>query len=246
MLDDGVAQCRAAIEQVDDVFDFPAALPDQDQDRGPVPEIAAQLAPQVEQQQVIFARLDRADIDEIRPADRRDAGLRGGRQIGAERRRQDRRRPAGAIEMRLQRRAGYRRVHDQRVGERGRGLDPAEVVRRLARLRVFGELDRDQIMDQADEARPAALLQARDQPSLFEMVVRDQQIDGAAGAVAQYAEQAAARFRRAARGGHGARSGAPAARCWRVVERSAPDRADFADKVFGDPARQRAPACRPE
>ena len=39
VLDDSVAQRRAAVEHVDDVFDFPAALPDQHQDRRPSPEI---------------------------------------------------------------------------------------------------------------------------------------------------------------------------------------------------------------
>ena len=139
---------------------------------------------------MIFAGLDRADTDEIRPVDRRNARLRGGRQIGAEPRRQDRRRSTGPIEMGLQCRAGHRRVHDERVCKRGRGLDPTEVVRRLARLRVFGELDRDQIMDQADKARPAALGQPRDQFAVFEMVVRDQQIDRGAKAVAQHVEKA--------------------------------------------------------
>ncbi len=193
---------------------------------------------------MIFARLDRADIDEIGPADRRDAVSRGNRQIGAERRHQYRRGPPGAIEMRPQRRAGYRGVHDERVGERGRGLDPAEMVRRLARLRVFGKFDRDQVVDQADEARPAARFQARDQSAPFEMVVRDQQIDGFAGAVAQHAEQPPLASDQQREAG-AARNPAHPPLLLAQVERSAPGGADLADEILGRSNAAAAPACRP-
>ena len=101
------------------------------------------------------------------------------------------------------------------------------MVRRLARLRVFGKLDRDQVVDQADEARPAARFQARDQSALFEMVVRDQQIDGAAGlsrsmpnsrrslpaSSARRARRAIRRTRRScSRGSSGPRQAAPISR----------------------------------
>ena len=51
----------------------------------------------------------------------------------------------------------------------------------LAGQRVFGEFYRDQIMDKADEPRPHLPLQTGDGAALFEMVVRDEHIDHAAG-----------------------------------------------------------------
>ena len=132
------------------------------------PELAAEPAPQIEQQQVVLARLDRADIDEIRPSDRRGATLAA---PPADRRRTAPPAPAGPVRRGRDAAAApsprHRRIDDQRIGEFGRGLDPAQMVFRLARLGVFGKLDRDQVMDQADEPRRAALFQARDQPRAF-------------------------------------------------------------------------------
>jgi len=77
----------------------------------------------------------------------------------------------------LQRIARYRRIDDQRVGELSGGFNPSEMVCCLAGFGVFGKFDWNQVMDQTDEARPAALFQPCNKAALFKVVVRDQQID---------------------------------------------------------------------
>ncbi len=83
----------------------------------------------------------------------------------------------GAVEVGLHSVARYRRIDDQRIGKLGRGFDPGEMVCRLAGLGVFGKFDGNEIMDQTDEARPAALFQPCDKSALFEVVVGNQQVD---------------------------------------------------------------------
>jgi hypothetical protein len=51
----------------------------------------------------------------------------------------------------------------------------------LAGQRVFGEFDRDQIVNEAEKGRPHLPLQTGDGATLFEMVMRDEHIDHAAG-----------------------------------------------------------------
>ena len=80
--------------------------------------------------------------------------------------------------------------------------------------------------------------------ALFEMVVRDQQIDGAGGPSRNMPNSRrslpASSARRAWRAIRRTRRS-----CCARIERPAPGRADFADKIFGDPARQqRQPAVR--
>ena len=127
---------------------------------------------------MVLARLDRADIDEIRPFELRRA---------------IRRRPCGRSAPNGATSTGGLRPARSRCGcnasrvaaeltisasaKCDRRLDPAQVVLGLAGLGVFGKFDRDQVVDQADEASHATLLHPRDQAAFFQMVMRDQQID---------------------------------------------------------------------
>src|SRR5437879_10066387 len=63
------------------------------------------------------------------------------------------------------------------------------MVLRLAGLGVFRELHRNQVVDQADEARPAARSQACENRGFLEMVVRHQDIDWSLTALTQTGEQ---------------------------------------------------------
>ncbi len=95
---------------------------------------------------MVLARFDRADIDEIRPPERRVAVNRGRRKIDAEWRDEHGRGTPGAIEMGLQSGARYRRIDNQRVGKLSRGLNPGEMVCRLPGLGVFGKFNRNEVM----------------------------------------------------------------------------------------------------
>ena len=132
---------------------------------------------------MVFARLDRADVDEIRLVQRWARIHRSSRQIEAERRDQNRRFASGALDIRQQRVAGTARIDDQRVGEAHSGLDAAAVVLRLTGLGIFRILDRDQIVDQTDEPRRAAGFQPGQDGRFLQMVMRYQQIDGRFGAL---------------------------------------------------------------
>src|SRR5712691_13118272 len=120
---------------------------------------------------MVLARFDRADIDEIRPGERRVTVNRCRRKIDAEWRDEHGRGTPGAIEMGLQSSARYRRIDNQRIGELSRGFDPGEMVCRLAGLGVFGKFYGNEVVHQTDKARPAALFQPCDKASLFEVVV---------------------------------------------------------------------------
>ena len=245
VLDDRTAQRRAAIEHVDDVFDLPAALPDQNQDRRPVAEIAAQPAPQIEQHadgscapRSCRHRRNTAVRSEGRrsprqPADRRRTAPSGPGAPG----RRDRDAAASAApvtaEFTITASANAAAVSMRRrwfaawpgFAYSGNSIGIRSWIRQTKRARL-------------------ARFQARDQSSLFEMVVRDQQIDGAAGTVAQQGEKpplASGEQREAG----AARDPPHPPFLLARIERPAPGRADFADKVFGDPARQqRQPAVR--
>jgi hypothetical protein len=66
-LDHRAAQHLAAVEQVEHLLAFPAALPDHQQARGVGALRAHQPRPDLQQQQVVLARLDRSQHDEGRP-----------------------------------------------------------------------------------------------------------------------------------------------------------------------------------
>ena len=105
-------------------------------------------------------------------------------------------RAAAAIEMRLESVAGRGRADDYRVRQGRGGLDPPAMPQVLARAGVFGKLHRNQIVDQADKARPAAPLEPRDQPAALEMMVRHQQIDRPVGGWLRRTERRQARPQR--------------------------------------------------
>ena len=63
--EDDAAQAGAAFQHIDGVFGFPSALSDQNKIRSRFAKLVDQLAPEIEQQQVVLARLDCADADEI-------------------------------------------------------------------------------------------------------------------------------------------------------------------------------------
>ncbi len=62
---DKASQSLATFQQIDDVLALPAALPDQDQARGAIAQPLNQVAPCVQEQKMIFARLDGAQNDKI-------------------------------------------------------------------------------------------------------------------------------------------------------------------------------------
>jgi hypothetical protein len=72
-------QRRAAFEHVDDLLVLPAPPPDHDQTRNLVRgQSFSQMAPEMEQQQVVLARLDRAQTDEIGRPSAPGSGSAGG------------------------------------------------------------------------------------------------------------------------------------------------------------------------
>lgn len=149
-------------------------MPDQHEARGRRSAFRSQSAPEIEQQQVVFARLDRADADEIGRLRQRRAVRRDLRRVDAERRDQHGGGMAAAVEVRLESVAGRRRADNHSIGQQSRGLDPPAVPQILTGSSVFGKLDRDQIVYQANKASPAPSLEPADQPAPFEMMVRHQ------------------------------------------------------------------------
>ena len=149
-------------------------MPDQHEAGRPRSALGGQSAPEIEQQQVVFARLDRADADEIGRLRQRRAVRRDLRRIDAEWRDQHGGGMAAAVEVRLESVAGRGRADNHSVGQQSRGLDPPAVPQILAGSSVFGKLDRDQIVYQANKARAASSLEPADQPAPLEMVVRHQ------------------------------------------------------------------------
>jgi len=176
-LEDEPTQHRAAVEHLDGVPGLPSTVADQHEARGLRSELRSELPPQIEQQQVVFARLDGADADEIGFIRRRRAIRRHFRQVDAKRRYQHDGGSAAPVEVRLESVAGRRRTDNYRVGQGSRCLDSPAVPQILTGPGVFGKLHRDQIVDQADKPHAAASLEPGDQPAPFEMVVRDEKID---------------------------------------------------------------------
>ena len=68
------------------------------------------------------------------------------------------------------------RGDDHGIGKRRSGLNATPVLLVLARPGIFRKLDRDQIMDQANERHAVPPLQPRDETMFFEVMVRYQQV----------------------------------------------------------------------
>jgi hypothetical protein len=103
------------------------------------------MFPDIEEQCVVLARLDRAMADEIR----RVGGLSlPGGEIEAERGNSDRQ---VSIEPAQQRQLRCRGIDDHRIGKCADRADAAPVPPGLRRAGELREIHRDQIVDQADE-----------------------------------------------------------------------------------------------
>ena len=94
-----------------------------------------------------------------------------------ERRHQHRRRPAGLVQVGLQRRPRGGGVHDHRVRQRRHRLDAAQVDVGMLRPGIFGELDRDQVVHERDQPRPAGRQRTRDTLAPMQVAVRGEQVD---------------------------------------------------------------------
>ena len=127
---------------------------------------------------MVLARLDGADDDEV-GARRGIGGCARLQAVDAERRNQHRRRDRLADQVRREHRGRRGRVHDDRVRERGHGVEPLQVLHGDTRARVFRMRRRDQVMDQRDEGGAGAA-EFRDGLGLFHQPVGDEQEDGAA------------------------------------------------------------------
>src|SRR5712671_7381798 len=130
---------------------------------------------------MVLSRLDGADAYEIGWLHRRRPICRPGREVDAEWSDEHGGRSTGAREVRLESIARHDGVDDHCVGKIGGGLDPAAVFFVLAGQCVFGELDRDQIMNEADEANAAPLLQTSDNTAFFKVMMRDEEVDRLVG-----------------------------------------------------------------
>jgi hypothetical protein len=65
------SQRATAIQQIQHILVLPPTLSDNQQSWGAFPMVGDQAPPDVQQQQMVLARLDRADAQEIRPVARR-------------------------------------------------------------------------------------------------------------------------------------------------------------------------------
>src|SRR5436190_20560843 len=112
------------------------------------------------------------------------------------------------------------------------------MVVRLAGLGVLRKLHRDQVVDQADEARPAARSQACENRGFLQMVVRHQDIDRSLTALTQSGEQT--RLAAGERGEAAAPSEtADFALIAGGIGAAAPSRANRGDKTFRYPPRHK-------
>src|SRR6202521_1146868 len=130
---------------------------------------------------MILSRLDGADAYEIGWLHRWRPICRPGREVDTEWCNEHRRSAARAREVRLERIARHDGIDNHCVGKVGGGLDPAAVFFVLAGQCIFGELDRDQIMNEADEANAAPLLQTSDNTAFFKVMMRDEKVDRLVG-----------------------------------------------------------------
>ena len=60
-------QCRTAAEHIDRVLDFPSTPADQHQSRRALRVLTYNITPKIKQQQMVLARLNRAEANEIGP-----------------------------------------------------------------------------------------------------------------------------------------------------------------------------------
>src|SRR5260370_40498855 len=130
---------------------------------------------------MILSRLDGADAHEIGWLHRRRPIRRPGREVDAEWCDEHGGSATSARQVRSESIARHDGVDDHCVGKIGGGLDPAAVFFVLAGQCIFGELDRDQIMNEADEARASLMLQTSNNTPFFKMMMRDQKVDRLAG-----------------------------------------------------------------
>src|ERR1700730_14938249 len=126
---------------------------------------------------MILSRLDGADAYEIGWLHRWRPICRPGREVDTEWCNEHGGSSTGACEVSLESIAAHDAVDDHRVGKVGGGLDPAAVFFVLAGQCVFRELDRDQIMNEADEANAAPLLQTSDNTAFSTGTLRDEKVD---------------------------------------------------------------------
>src|SRR5215472_369044 len=131
-LDDDVAQRGAAFEHIDRVFGLPPPLSYQHQTGDSIAQFLGEVAPKVEQQQVVLARLDGTDAYEIGRIRLRRPSWHRRRQVDAKRRNEHRKSPTGTRKIRFEGSAGHGRVHNHSVGESSGGLDPAAMFLVLA------------------------------------------------------------------------------------------------------------------
>jgi hypothetical protein len=131
---------------------------------------------------MVLSRLDRRNVDKIRGATDRSRRTRRSAQIDPERRHPDRHRAAGFGKMPLQRRRRACGIDDDAVGEIGDGSHAPPVPPRIAPPKIFGMLDRDQIMDEADKAGTGTRFEPHQGRGPDETVMRNQKIDEAAAA----------------------------------------------------------------
>jgi hypothetical protein len=70
-------------------------------------------------------------------------------------------------------------IDDDRICQACDRVHAPTVTFSLARARIFGKLNRDQVVDEKDKLRPRTLFEPPQRRGPIEMVVRDQQIDEA-------------------------------------------------------------------
>src|SRR6516162_3188489 len=66
VFEDDAPQCRTAFQHVDCIFGFPPALADQNQPWHGITEFVNQLAPKIQQQQMVLTGLDGANANKVR------------------------------------------------------------------------------------------------------------------------------------------------------------------------------------
>ena len=153
---DAAGEGGAALEEVDAVFAFPTALSDQDKVRGVgVAGFEGELAPELEEERVVFTRFNRTDHHEIGVL-KGPSSVGRGEGVGGEKRVDGRgKRDALAVGEVLEAEEGLVGVGDDAGGE-GEGPEHALGVDAvLFGAAVLGMGDGDEVVDEADEAEAA-------------------------------------------------------------------------------------------
>ena len=86
---DVTLQRRASVEQIDDMLVLPSALADQEELGRRIAELGDEVAPDMQDEQMVLARLDRPAHDEIGVAPDRGCGTVVGRKDGVHGKRSD-------------------------------------------------------------------------------------------------------------------------------------------------------------